>query len=125
MGLLDMALGNCTIISAEAAQEEYKMLLASGERIEQAFQDVRDRYLLTNSRLIFVDKKGLTGSKTQYLSIPYRSVRMFSVETAGTMDADTELALWIAGEDLPRKLLFARGQDVFALQAQLATHLVR
>ncbi|KAG5189522.1 bacterial Pleckstrin homology domain-containing protein [Tribonema minus] len=125
MGLLDMALGNCSAISADQAQREYAMLLAPGERIEQAFQDVRDRYLLTTTRFIFVDKKGLTGKKTEFVSIPYRSIRMFSVETAGTVDTDAELMIWVTGSELPRKLNFARGQNVFALQAQLAAHLMR
>ena len=35
--------------------------------------------------------QGLTGSKVSYHSILYRSITQFSVETAGSFDADAEL----------------------------------
>ena len=40
---------------------------------------------------MLVDKQGLTGSKVEYHSVPYRSITHLSIETAGTFDLDAEL----------------------------------
>ncbi|MCI4171035.1 PH domain-containing protein, partial [Bacillus spizizenii] len=47
------------------------------------------------------DKQGITGMKTEFQSIPYKSISRFSVETAGRFDLDSELNIWISGAELP------------------------
>ena len=61
-----------------------------------AFKLLRDVYIFTSKRLILVDKQGLTGKKVEMLSIPYRAISRFSVETAGHFDLDAELKIWIS-----------------------------
>jgi hypothetical protein len=63
----------------------------SAERTAKAYQLSRDMFVFTDKGLIFVNRQGLTGSKVEYRSIPYRSITRFSVETAGTFDLDAEL----------------------------------
>ena len=97
MGLLDGMLGNASKVDNASVQDEFAQLLAPGERVEHAYKLIRDFFVFTNKRLVVVDKQGLTGSKVQYHSIPYRSITHFSVETAGTFDLEGELKLWFAG----------------------------
>jgi Bacterial PH domain len=58
-------------------------LLVDGEDVVMAFKAGRDLTVFTNKRIISIDTQGLTGKKKQYLSIPYKSVRAFAVESAG------------------------------------------
>lgn len=47
--------------------------------------------MFTNKRLIFVDKQGFTGKKVEHMSVVYKSISRFSIETAGSFDLDAEL----------------------------------
>ena len=42
-----------------------------------AFSLIRDLIVFTEFRLILVDKQGVTGKKTSYKSLPYRSISRF------------------------------------------------
>ena len=125
MGWLGRVMGNADVADLEQAQGEYQALLAPGEKIEAAYQLIRDLYLFTNKRLILVDKQGLTGKKIEYLSIPYRSINRFSIETAGHLDLDAELKIWLAGTREPLVKHFDRRLDIYALQRLLAGYVLR
>ena len=88
MGLFDGMLGNASKIDASKIQQEFARILAPGERVEHAYQLIRDYFVFTDKRLVLVDKQGLTGAKVEYHSIPYKSITHFSVETAGTFDLE-------------------------------------
>jgi Bacterial PH domain len=91
MGLLEGLLGNASEVEASKLQTEFAQVLASGEQIERANQLIRDMFVFTDKRLIFVNRQGMTGKKVEYQSIPYRSITRFSIETAGTFDLDAEV----------------------------------
>lgn len=91
MGLFDNLLGNASKANLDDIRQDYAKLLANGESIQQAYEIFRDLFIFTDKRLILVDKQGITGKKTQYHSIPYKSIRHFSIETAGHFDLDAEL----------------------------------
>ena len=98
-------------------------LLVPGEEIDAAFKLVRDMIIFTNRRLMFVDKQGLTGKKSEYHSIPYRAITHFMIETAGTFDRDTELKIWISGRKEPIVKEFKRGKSTILLvQKALAAY---
>ena len=40
---------------------------------------------------------GMTGKQIEYTSVPYKSIHAFSVETAGSIDTDQELKLYVHG----------------------------
>jgi lipopolysaccharide export system protein LptA len=82
MGILSGLLGHATKADIEKVERQLERLLATGERVEEAYQVIRDYFVFTNRRLILVDKQGITGKKVEYHSIPYRSIERFSVETA-------------------------------------------
>lgn len=120
MGLFNRILGNASAVSAEKLNEKYARLLAEGETIELGFKLIRDTFIFTNKRLILIDVQGLTGSKTEYLSLPYRSISRISLETAGTFDLDAELKLWISSEDIPSvSKKFNKSVDVYEVQKYL------
>ena len=71
-------------------------LLIPGETIIDSFCSVRDRLVFTNKRIISVNVQGVTGMKKDFTSIPYKKIQTFSVETAGLMDLDAELTLYVS-----------------------------
>ncbi len=70
--------------------------LIEGEQIIGLFQTIRDQVIFTNKRIISANVQGITGSKIDYTSIPYSKIQTFSVETAGTLDRDCELEVYIS-----------------------------
>ncbi|NUY79577.1 PH domain-containing protein [Flavobacterium sp. MAH-1] len=110
MGLFNAILGNASEVSIEAITKEFEPIIVPGENIEKAFKLVRDMFIFTNKRLILVEKQ-LVGSKTDYLSIPYANVIKFSKESAGLLDLDAELKIWIKDEAEPIKKTFGKGSD--------------
>lgn len=125
MSWIGRMMGHAGEADLERVQQEYRLLLAEGERIEAAYQVIRDLFLFTNKRLILVDKQGLTGKKVEYLSIPYRSINRFAVETAGHLDLDAELKIWLAGSREPLVKTFHRDLDIYYVQRLLATYILR
>lgn len=113
MGLLSGMLGHASEVSIEKITKEFQPILLDDERIERAFKLVRDMLVFTNKRVIMVNKQGITGSKVDYQSIPYSSIKMFSKESAGMMDFDAELKIWLTGEATPTiKQEFRKGDNV-------------
>ena len=104
MGLLDGIMGNASEIDANEVQQELGDVLNANEQVTAAYKLIRDMLVITNKRLMFIDKQGVTGKKVSYRSIPYKSVTQFSVETAGRFDTDSELKVWISGQKEPLML---------------------
>lgn len=121
MGLLNKILGNASEVSAEQLLKKYGRLLIEGEQIELGFSLLRDVFMFTNIRLILIDIQGLTGSKVEYKSLPYKNISRFSLETSGTFDLDAELKIWISSENLPSvSKKFNKSIDVYEVQRYLA-----
>lgn len=72
-------------------------LLIPNEEIGFAFSSMRDKLVFTNKRIIAVNTQGITGKKVDYTSIPYPKIQVFSIETSGTFDLDSELDVTISG----------------------------
>jgi hypothetical protein len=125
MGLLDGLMGHASEISIEKLQAEYASVLAPGENLEKAFRMVRDMLVFTNKRLILVDKQGLTGSKAEYISIPYKSITRFSKESAGMLDLDAELKIWITGQVEPISKEFKKDDNINMVYQLLSTHILK
>jgi hypothetical protein len=116
-------MGNASEVDAPAVQTEYAQIFAADERVEKAYQLIRDMFIFTNRRLVFVNRQGLTGNKVEYLSIPYRSIVRFSVETAGHFDREAELKIWLSGTPAPLQLQFSRKLNIYEVQAVLAGYI--
>jgi hypothetical protein len=125
VGILDGVMGNASKIDPSKIQEEFSQILAPGERVEHAYQLIRDYFVFTDKRFVLVDKQGLTGSKVAYHSIPYRSIIRFSIETGGTFDLDAELKIWIASTAEPIQRQFNKRLSIYEVQAVLASYVLR
>ncbi len=121
MSILNKLLGNASVVSPEELTKKYEKLLIKSELVELGFKLFRDVFMFTNKRLIIIDVQGLTGSKVEYRSMPYKNISRFSLETAGTFDLDAELKIWISGENLPTvSKKFNKSIDVYEVQKFLA-----
>ena len=125
MGLLDGLMGNASEVSNEKLQAEFASVLIEGEYLEKGFKVIRDTFVFTNKRLILVEKQGLTGSKAEYLSIPYRSIIRFSKESAGMLDLDAELKIWITGQTEPIRKEFKKDNNINLVYQLLSTHILK
>lgn len=125
MGLFSALLGNAGAVSQDELLKQYGQLLTDTETIELGFKLIRDTFIFTNKRLILVDKQGITGSKTEYKSISYKSISRFSIETAGTFDLDAELKIWVSSELQPSiRKQFNKSVNVYEVQKILAHHVL-
>jgi hypothetical protein len=125
MGIFSAILGNAGSVSQEDLLKKYGQLLTDNEEIEMGFKLIRDTFIFTNKRLILVDVQGLTGSKTEYKSISYKSITRFSVETAGTFELDAELKIWVSSEQQPSIVKqFNKSVNVYEVQKVLAHHVL-
>ena len=110
--VLQGLLGHATSSSVQEAQETYGEMLVTDEQVMAAYKWVRDEVVLTSHRIIYQDVQGLTGKKKSFLSIPYESIHKFSKESAGWLDLDAELRIWVRGEEEPIKWEFRKDEAV-------------
>lgn len=76
--------------------EKVTSLLLEKEKIIDSYKSMRDGVVFTSKRIIAVNVQGLTGSKKDYTSIPYKNIVAYSVETSGTFDLDSELEIYLS-----------------------------
>lgn len=124
MGIISGVLGNASEVSPEEISREIKPFLIEKEKVEKAYRVVRDLFVFTDKRLILVDKQGVTGHKVEYHSIPYPSIVRFSVETAGHLDLDAELKLWLRGSSPPLVKKFKKSSRLGEIQSTLAAYVL-
>lgn len=84
-------------IEVSMVRDDFHKFLIDGESIFAAFKTVRDQVVFTNKRIIAANVQGMTGSKVDYTSLPYSKIQAFSVETAGTLDLDCEIEVYLSG----------------------------
>ncbi|MFC7532131.1 PH domain-containing protein [Actinoplanes sp. GCM10030250] len=97
--------------------------LVQNEQVFFAFKTVRDFVVFTDKRLIAANVQGLTGSKTDFTTLPYNRIQAFSIETAGSFDRDSELDLWFSGLGNVR-LEFKRNVDIRQLSQLIANYVL-
>ena len=102
-------------------------ILLEQEKTLMAFKAGRDIAIFTTLRFMEIDVQGLSGKKIEYVSIPYKSIRSFAVESAGTWDRDNEVKIytrnhWKLGKT---NIDFRKGKaDVLMIQKFLSALLV-
>ena len=105
-------------------KEKYGSLLLPDEDVLTAFKAVRDTVFLTTHRFVLIDVQGITGSKVGVQSIPYRSIVRFSVESAGTLDLDSDLNIWVSSAAMPITVKVSRKADPQAILRTLAEYVL-
>ncbi|NAS95809.1 cytoplasmic protein [Pseudomonas syringae pv. actinidifoliorum] len=76
--------------------DRVKDLLLDGEQVIDSYKSMRDGVVFTTKRIISVNVQGLTGSKKDFTSLPYKNIVVWSVETSGTFDLDSELEIYFS-----------------------------
>ncbi len=124
MSLINAVLGNASEIDVKELDTQLNDYLIDGEKVERAWKLIRDYFIFTDLRLILIDKQGVTGTKVEYHSIPYKNISHFSVETVGNFDLDSELKLYI--RDYPGPLIkkFKKGSNLSECQRTLAGYIL-
>lgn len=126
MGLFSGLLGNASQKDNAKVEDQLRDILIPGEPVELAFALVRDLIVFTEKRLILVDRQGVTGKKSSYKSIPYRSISRFTVETSGHFDLDAELKIWISSAVEPAEVFqFKSDHNVVEIQQALAAAVLK
>lgn len=125
MGILDGLMGNVTEVDIKSVEKELELVIIENEKVEKAYKLIRDLIVFTNTRLILIDKQGVTGKKVEYHSIPYKSITHFSVETAGSFDLDAELKIWISSTANPVSKQFKKDKSIYDVQRALATYVAK
>lgn len=117
-----MGILNATTATAEGFIKDHGHCLILGEEVLVAFKTIRDWIVFTDWRVIHVDVQGITGSKKEYKTIPYRSITAYSIESAGTFDLDGEIKLYLSGIGAI-EFKIGRDSDVTGLQNLMAEKL--
>lgn len=101
MRILNRLAGNASRVDNHLVKDLLEELLVSGEHTQITYRLIRDFVVFTNKRLILIDIQGVSGKKKSIESIPYTSISRFSIETAGTVDLDSELDIYISASTEP------------------------
>eukprot|EP00566_Odontella_aurita_P022666 CAMPEP_0113583428 /NCGR_PEP_ID=MMETSP0015_2-20120614/32509_1 /TAXON_ID=2838 /ORGANISM="Odontella" /LENGTH=129 /DNA_ID=CAMNT_0000488299 /DNA_START=68 /DNA_END=454 /DNA_ORIENTATION=- /assembly_acc=CAM_ASM_000160 len=105
MGMIDWLSDNAESFDPKEREatlrEKVPECLLEDEHVVLAFKDRggkgRDSSSFTTHRILIKDKQGLTGKKTEYISVPYDAIKAYSIETAGRLDSDSELKVYVSG----------------------------
>lgn len=128
MGLFDNMLGNADNMDPQQVVNQLSTdrVLIEGEQVLRAFSLFRDFVVFTDWRIITVDVQGLSGKKRSYQTVPYSSISRFAVETAGTLDRDSEINIYLSSATTPTLALEIRDNEALKeIQVLLATRLRR
>lgn len=98
-------------------------MFVPGEEILSTYQTVRDGVVFTNKRIIVINVQGITGKKKDFTSLPYSKIQAYSVETAGTLDWDSELDLWFSSLGKVR-LEFVSQANVAEICKMISVHVL-
>lgn len=101
------------------APDNLNDLLINGEAVIGCYQGGRDYVAFTNKRIIALNVQGMTGKKKDYTTLPYAKIQVFSVETAGAFDRDSELEMYFSGAGKVR-FEFSGASDIVAIGRTIA-----
>lgn len=109
---------NATFVKLKRCSEDdvrkvYPLLL-NDEQIIAAYKSMRDFCVFTNKRIISANIQGVTGKKRDFTSMPYSNISVYSVESAGVADLDSELELYFTGLGKV-KFEFTAGTDIWEI----------
>lgn len=85
------------MVGNDAFSSQITPILIDGEIILSSYKGIRDGVVFTNKRIIAINVQGITGKKKDFTSMPYSKIQVYSVETSGVFDMDSELELWFSG----------------------------
>ena len=111
-------------VSNDAFGQMINDFMVDGEFVVGAYQSIRDGVVFTNKRIIAINVQGITGKKKDFTSIPYSKITTFSLETAGVLDLDAELELYLSGVGKV-KFQFTGSTDVKIICKMISDYVLR
>ncbi len=110
-------------VNDEKVDNNILELLIPKEEIIGVYKSVRDYVVFTNRRFISANIQGVTGKKRDYTIMPYSKISVFSIETSGVFDMDSELQLFFSG--VGRVIFqFTGGSDIVEIGQMISRHLL-
>ncbi|MDF3196592.1 PH domain-containing protein [Pseudomonas sp. 1928-m] len=103
--------------------EKVTTLLLENEKIIDSYKSMRDGVVFTSKRIIAVNVQGITGSKKDYTSIPYKNIVAYSIETSGTFDLDSELEIYLSSVGKV-KFEFTGNTAIVEISKHISQHLL-
>ncbi len=85
--------------------------LCESENSLLCFSSIRDEMIMTEKRILIADRKGFSGKKIRYISIPYSSITLYKVGMIGGFDLDAEILLNLRG-NVKIQLRFFRSKEI-------------
>lgn len=85
--------------------------LCESENSLLCFSSIRDEMIMTEKRILIADRKGFSGKKIRYISIPYSSITLYKVGMIGGFDLDAEILLNLRG-NVKIQLRFLRSKEI-------------
>lgn len=101
--------------------QDISPLLVPSEEIIGVYKAMRDYVVFTTKRIISVNVQGMTGKKKDFTSMPYSKIQVFSVETAGVLDLDSELEIYFSGLGKVR-FEFSGASDIIQIGQIIASY---
>lgn len=120
-----MGIFNNSDANEEKIEKQYEKMLTDGETVVIAYKLVRDLIILTNLRLITIDRQGLTGKKKLIISYPLFRVCRYQIENSPYFDIDSEACVWFEGVNEPVKFTLSKGTNIFEFCKLLSTYALR
>lgn len=81
----------------EKLNERYSDYLLDDEKIIFNTGNSKGVYLFLDERIFVHDYISGKITKQEYHTIPYKNIKRFTIETAGVMDLDTDIKLFLGG----------------------------
>lgn len=100
-------------------------MLVQNETIVAVFKTIRDQLVFTTKRIISIDSQGITGKRTSFASLPYKTIQYYSIQTPGFMEIvpDAELEICFAN-GVNAKFEFKGNTNIFNIDKAISTHVL-
>ncbi len=110
-------------VKDEKVDNNILTLLVPKEEIIGVYKSVRDYVVFTNRRFISVNIQGVTGKRRDYTIMPYSKISVFSIETSGVLDIDSESQLFFSGVGKVT-FEFTGSADIVEIGQMISRHLL-
>lgn len=110
-------------VKDEKVDNNILALLVPKEEIIGVYKSVRDYVVFTNRRFISANIQGVTGKRRDYTIMPYSKISVFSIETSGVLDIDSELQLFFSGVGKVT-FEFTGSSDIVEIGQMISRHLL-
>lgn len=111
-----------TFITKTEPPKDLQNNLIENEYIIACYKTIRDYAVFTNKRLLIRDKQGITGVKVETFTLPYKSIRMYSIENAGIGDLNSEVEIWTSIGQI--KINLNRKANIYEIDKIIASHIL-